>query len=328
MYKAFYGLSRNPFGLSPDPYFLYPTKQYNDALSGLYYGIRARKGLVVLTGEVGTGKTMLVRCLLSKLEKSNVHYGYVFNTRLSPPQFLRYLAGDLGLKVNSVSKSELLLALSEFLIRRHNQGAYTVLVIDEGQLLRRDVLEEIRLLVNLETTQHKLIQVVLVGQPELDVRLDSPSFRQLKQRIALRFYLQPLCWEEVRGYVHWRLQLAGAKDGPIFPENVIRAIYEYSKGIPRLINCICENLLIAGYACSARSIPLLLVEEVCRDLRLSPESVPSSEPSFPGSKLATSQADQLWRRRMVKVLQSALEAMEMEEDAKMDLGEIKVETDP
>lgn len=269
MYKTFFGLKRNPFDLSPDPYFLYPTHRHYEALASLYYGIRARKGFVVLTGEVGTGKTMVVRCLLEKLEKNQVHSAYVFNTRLSPRGFLRYLAGDLGLPSNWKGKSELLLRLNEFLIRRHSQGHTTVLVVDEAHLLRRDVLEEIRLLTNLETNRDKLLQIALVGQPELDQVLDSPELRQLKQRVALRYQLQPLTWEETVGYVSWRLKLAGTNsDGPIFPTETLEIIFRYSNGYPRLINTICENALISAYAAGTRNISVDLIEETCGDLRL------------------------------------------------------------
>ena len=272
MYKAFFRLKRSPFELSPDPQFLYPTVRHFEALANLYYGIRARKGFVVLTGEVGTGKTMVTRCLLEKLDKNRVHYAYVFNTLLSPWEFLRYLAGDLGLPGTYKGKSQLLLRLNEFLIRRHSQGQTTVLIVDEAHLLRPDVLEEIRLLTNLETSREKLLQIALVGQPELDKRLDSVNLRQLKQRIALRYQLQPLTWEETQGYVNWRLKVAGANGHTsIFPRETLEAIFHYSRGYPRLINTVCENSLITAYAAGAHSIKPTMVEEVCHDLRLSPK---------------------------------------------------------
>ncbi|MFQ5777812.1 MAG: ExeA family protein [Terriglobia bacterium] len=283
MYKEFFHLKANPFEISPDPDFLYPTARHYEALASLYYGIRARKGFVVLTGEVGTGKTMTVRCLMDKLEKNRVHYAYVFNTRLTPREFLRYLAGDLGLPTNWKEKSELLLRLHEFLIRRHSQGDTTVLVVDEAHLLRRDVLEEIRLLTNLETNRAKLLQIALVGQPELDELLDSPNLRQLKQRIALRCQLRPLTWEETQGYVRWRLKVAGANgESAIFPRESLEVIFRYSQGYPRLINTIGENTLISAFAAGTRKIPVGLVEEACCDLRLSPGPSPKSAEAVSG----------------------------------------------
>lgn len=273
MYKAFFHFQLNPFEISPDPYFLYPTVRHYEALASLYYGIRARKGFVVLSGEVGTGKTMVVRCLLEKLEKNRVHYAYIFNTRLSPTEFLRYLTSELGVEATGRDKSGLLLRLHEFLIRSHSDGRTTVLVVDEAHLLRRDVLEEIRLLTNLETNRDKLLQIMLVGQPELDQKLDSPSLRQLKQRIALRYHLRPLTWEETQGYINWRLKRAGANgEPPIFPEKTLQVIFQYSGGYPRLINTICDNSLISAYAAGMPSISVDIVEEICLDLRLSPSS--------------------------------------------------------
>lgn len=272
MYKAFFHLKRNPFEITPDPAFLYPTVRHFEALANLYYGIRAHKGFVVLTGEVGTGKTMVVRCLLEKLEKSQVHYAYVFNTRLSPREFLHYLAGDLGLPGVGRDKGQLLLRLNEFLIRRHSLGQVTVLVVDEAHLLRPEVLEEIRLLTNLETSNQKLLQIALVGQPELDTRLDSPNLRQLKQRIALRYHLEPLTWEETQGYVARRLEVAGANGrAPLFPPETLALIYQHSEGYPRLINTICENGLITACAAGTPAVMVDQVEEVCRDLRLAPK---------------------------------------------------------
>src|SRR6185295_11961292 len=208
MYKAFYNLKLNPFELPPDPSFLFPTSRHNEALAALYYGVRRHKGFVVMTGEVGTGKTLLVRCLLELLNRKNVAYAYVFNSILSPMEFLQYIAGDLGLPTAGKNKSELLLDLSSFLIARHQQKLTTVLVVDEAHHLPVEVLEEVRLLTNLETAEEKLLQILLVGQPELDLKMDSVELRQLKQRIALRSQLEPLTLEETQGYIHRRLQLA------------------------------------------------------------------------------------------------------------------------
>jgi general secretion pathway protein A len=269
MYKAFYNLKRNPFELPPDPSFLFPTSRHNEALATLYYGVRRQKGFVVMTGEVGTGKTLLVRCLLQLLRGTNVAYAYVFNSRLSSTEFLQYVAGDFGLAASGKTKGELLLELGSFLVARHQKNLTTVLVADEAHHLSVEVLEEIRLLTNLETSQGKLLQILLVGQPELDEKLDSVELRQLKQRIALRSHLLPLDLEETRGYIQRRLHLASANSAAtIFPEETVAEVYRHSRGLPRLINSICENALIGGYARQVKSITPDIIGEVATDLRL------------------------------------------------------------
>ncbi len=270
MYKAFYKLTRNPFEITPDPAFLFPTRRHNEALAALYYGVKRHKGFVVLTGEVGTGKTLLVRCLLQSLNRGNVAYAYVFNSKLSPLEFLQYIAGDLGLAASGKSKSELLLDLGAYLIGRHQKMLTTVLVVDEAHHLPVEVLEEIRLLTNLETAQEKLLQILLVGQPELDEKLDSFELRQLKQRIALRCQLEALDCEETKGYIHRRLQLAGANSHTeaLFSNAALTAIYRHSRGIPRLINTVCENALVTSYAKHATVVNVDVIDEVAADLRL------------------------------------------------------------
>ena len=270
MYKNFYNLLRNPFEITPDPSFLFPTSRHKEALAALYYGVRRHKGFVVLTGEVGTGKTLLIRWLLQLLKGTNVAYAYVFNSRLSSLEFLKFIAGDFGLATAAKTKSDLLLEFGRFLINRYQQQLTTVLVIDEAHHLSADVLEEIRLLTNLETAQGKLLQILLVGQPELDDKLDMVSLRQLKQRIALRARLEALSREQTTGYIESRLQMAGASFpvSSLFPDDTVTAIYEYSRGIPRLINTICENALITAYARQLRSVPVDVVHEVAKDFRL------------------------------------------------------------
>jgi general secretion pathway protein A len=269
MYKQFFQLKRNPFEVSPDPSFLFPTRKHNEALAALYYGVRRRKGFVVMTGEVGTGKTLLVRCLLQLLNHSNVAYAYVFNSLLSPLDFLQYIALDFEIPNPGRTKSELLLQISNFLIARHQRNLTTVLVVDEAHHLSAEVLEEIRLLTNLETAQGKLLQILLVGQPELDEKLDSMQLRQLKQRIVLRSHLEPLEHEETRGYIQRRLELAGLTQPEIlFPSETVARVYRHSRGIPRLINTICENALINAYARQAHTITSDVIDEVATDLRL------------------------------------------------------------
>lgn len=286
MYKAFYNLQRNPFEITPDPSFLFPTKRHNEALAALYYGVRRHKGFVVMTGEVGTGKTLLVRCLLQLLNRNDVSYAYVFNSILSPVEFLQYIAADFGLRVSGKNKSEILWELHNYLITRHQKKLTTVLVVDEAHHVSAEVLEEIRLLTNLETAQEKLLQILLVGQPELDEKLDSVSLRQLKQRIVLRSRLEPLDLDETQGYLQRRLELGGlaAGDRVLFPPETVIAIHHHSRGIPRLINTICENALIAGFAKQSKSISPAIIEEAAIDLRLNvvhpvtqPEPLPKDE---------------------------------------------------
>ncbi len=284
MYKSFYNLNRDPFEITPDPSFLYPTKRHNEALAALYYGVRRHKGFVVLTGEVGTGKTLILRCLLQLFKKNDdVAYAYVFNGLLSPLEFLQYAAADFGLAASNKRKNELLFELFRFLIDRNSRNLTTVLVVDEAHLLSDSVLEEVRLLTNLETPQAKLLQILLVGQPELDRKLDSVELRQLKQRIAFRTQLAPLDLTETRGYIENRLKLCGANShaSEMFPSQTVAAIQRCSSGIPRLINTVCENALIAAYAKKLRSVTPEIVEEIATEFRLSLASPPRPEKTDP-----------------------------------------------
>jgi len=278
VYKRFYNLQRNPFDITPDPSFLFPTKKHNEALAALYYGVKRRKGFVLLTGEVGTGKTVLVRCLLNILSRANVAFAYVFNPLLGATEFLQYIAGDLGLPATGKNKTELLLELSSFAIARHRKGMTTVLVVDEAHHLSTALLEEIRLLTNLETGEAKLLQILLVGQPELDESLDSVDLRQLKQRIGLRAHLGSLDLEETCGYVYRRLQIAGnTTPAEIFPMETIVELHTQSRGYPRLINTLCENALIHGYASQTRSISPEVIDEIAADFRLNVVRPPKAE---------------------------------------------------
>jgi general secretion pathway protein A len=269
MYKNFYKLQRNPFEITPDPSFLFPTARHNEALASLYYGVTAHRGFVVLTGEVGTGKTLILRALLELLQRRDVAFALIFNPSLSPLEFMRYIAGDFGLPVAGKAKDELIHVLNDFLLQRHQKGLTSLLVVDEAHHLSPEVLEEIRLLTNLETSQQKLLQIVLAGQPELDQKLDSHELRQLKQRIALRCHLDALSLKEAREYVGRRLQLSGAPaSGEIFPEPAVESVFRHSRGIPRLVNTICENALLSGYAKQAATITPEIINDVARDLRL------------------------------------------------------------
>jgi general secretion pathway protein A len=271
MYKSFFALTRNPFDLTPDPTCFVPTKWHNEALAALYYGIRRHKGFVVLTGEVGTGKTLLLRCLLRLLKESkDVACAYVFNGRLTPDEFLQYILSDFGLPTSGKNKSDFLFDLGQFLVARGSKKMTTVLIVDEAHHLSADILEEVRLLSNLETEDDKLLQIVLVGQPELDDKLESVGLRQLKQRISIRTHLGSLDAYEVERYIQHRLQIAGGttKADPLFSTDAIAAVNFHSRGLPRLINTICDNALITAYARRLPSVPSDVIEDVAKELRL------------------------------------------------------------
>ncbi len=285
MYKQYFGLSRNPFEISPDPYFYHPTPRHNEALANLHYGVGRRKGFIVITGEVGTGKTLLVRCLLSELRKNNIAFGYVFNPLLPVVEFFQYIMADFGLPYSGRNKTEMLLDLNRFLIQRHARGLITALVVDEAQALRSELLEEVRLLTNLETSQQKLLQIVLMGQPELEIVLDSPELRQLKQRVALRCQLQPLDEAQTHSYILSRLERAGAPaEPPIFSEEALGKIYEYSRGIPRIINNLCENSMVNAFANEQRQVTGDMITDVAADFRLISPALPEEVPMAMGAR--------------------------------------------
>jgi len=268
MYNAFFGLKENPFSLSPDPSFLYRSAQHEEALANLIYGVQSHKGFVVLTGEVGTGKSTLLECLRNFLSAQNVEYAYIFNSRLTVDQFFEMLAREFDLECNHASKTSVLFALNEFLIDRSELGLTTALILDEAQNLDWEVLEEIRLLGNLETPRGKLLQMVLAGQPELDRKLDAPDYRQLKQRIALRCTLYPFEEVETSAYIHSRLARAGMVQQNVFPADLISEIHYRTQGIPRIINAVCDNLLLASFASESKSVSMEYLDEVSTDLRL------------------------------------------------------------
>jgi general secretion pathway protein A len=280
MYKAYFHITRNPFDLTPDPNCFVPTPRHNEALAALYYGVRRHKGFVVVTGEVGTGKTLLLRCLLRLLENSkDIAYAYLFNSRLSPTEFLQYVLSDFGLPSSGKNKCELLVDFSKFLLERGAKHMTTVLIVDEAHDLSADTLEELRLLSNLETTEDKLLQIVLVGQPELDKKLDSNELRQLKQRIALRAQLRPLTIQQTQEYIEQRLRIAGAdpNGSSLFSPEAIAEVYSYSRGFPRLINTICENALLGAYARQSATVTPNIVEDVASEFRLEPALSPQEQ---------------------------------------------------
>ena len=268
MYKAFFGLKQNPFNLSPDPSFFYRSVQHEEALANLIYGVQSRKGFIALTGEVGTGKTTMLECLRDFLHAQRIPFAFVFNSQLTPSQFFEMLAYDFDLKCDHKSKVAVLTTLNERLLERAGQGQTTVLIVDEAHNLQWDVLEEIRLLGNLENRRGKLIQIIISGQPELDRKLEAPEFRQLKQRIALRCALKPFELAEVERYICSRLAHAGIKEQTIFPIELIAEIHKRTQGIPRLINLVCENLLLTAFAMESKIATLEMLDEVSHDLRL------------------------------------------------------------
>ncbi len=253
MYTRFYGFKERPFEINPDPDFLFLSESHREALAHLIYAAKERKGFTVITGEVGTGKTTLVRAFLSRLN-GKVKTAYVFNPKLTSIDFLRYICEDLGLKEEKLSKGQYIAQLHHFLLEQYSRNEQVILIVDEAQSLTPALLEEVRLLTNLETSKSKLLQVMLIGQPELNKVLDNHQFRQLKQRVSLRYHLQSLDKEETEKYIENRLTVAGAADLHIFTTKAFEKIYAYSKGIPRLINITCDNALLAGFTAGQKVI--------------------------------------------------------------------------
>ena len=266
MYLQYYGLQDIPFSLTPDPRFLYFTASHKEVMANLHYGIQHGKGLIVVTGEVGTGKTTMLRAMLSRLDRS-VLTANIFNPGLSVSEFYEHIAADFDLGAYT-SKSDLLMKLGRTLMMRHSRGLRTVLILDEAHGLSRELMEEVRLLLNFETYTEKQLQILLVGQPELRVALNRPEMRQLKQRISLRCEIKPLKADEVSAYIRTRLKVAGAARLDLFTANAIALIYRASEGIPRLINNLCDNALLTGYAVSARLISSQVIAEVAESLDL------------------------------------------------------------
>lgn len=268
MYKSFYGLKENPFNVNPDPRFLYLTKQIEEALTGLMYGIQTRKGFITLTGEVGTGKTTLINRLLDWLHHRNARTAFLFNSRMNSSQLFDFILAEFEISCESKSKSQQLMKLNQWLLERYRSGETVVLIIDEAQNLTYPVLEEIRLLTNLETSTEKLIQIVLSGQSELEEKLKLPQLRQLRQRIMLRCRTMPLAEHQTQEYIHERLRISGASGDPIFSAKAIETIHVYSLGIPRVINLLCEHSLVNAFVEGERPILPKTVEDVAHEFQL------------------------------------------------------------
>jgi general secretion pathway protein A len=265
MYNQYYGFSENPFNITPDPRFLYLTPGHREALAALVYGIRERKGFVALTGEVGTGKTTLLYRLLDNLDE-RVHTAFIFNTTTTYRELLRNMMSELGLPVTDDDTFLLIDRLNRYLIERAVAGEIVALIIDEAQNLSEEVLENIRLLSNLETRTTKLLQIVLCGQPELEAKLNATGLRQLRQRIAIMRRIEPLSDAECREYLEHRLKIVGSNAGRLFTPGAISLLRTHSRGIPRIINVMCDNALLIGFAASRKKIDEAIMFEVIRDM--------------------------------------------------------------
>lgn len=287
MYKDFYGLRANPFNVNPDPRYLFLTRHTEEALACLTYGIQSRKGFVLLTGEVGTGKTTLINKLLEWLRLQQVATAFIFNSRMNVTQFLDYMMADFGIPSDSRAKSQVLLRLYNWLLDRYRAGETAVLIVDEAQNLSDEVLEEIRMLTNLETFTEKLLQIVLVGQPELEHKLKQPQLRQLRQRLTLRAKTHALTLDETKAYVQQRLRIAGSNGHEIFEPEALVSIHQYASGIPRVINLLCEHCLVSAFVDQQKVIGPGVVDSVARDFDLGDNTTSAAKtipPTTPASK--------------------------------------------
>lgn len=270
MYREFFGLKEKPFNITSDPNFLFLSRVHKEAFAHLLYGIKERKGFLEITGEVGAGKTTLCRALLSQLDR-NTKSAFIFNSTLPELQLLQAILEDYGIVVEGRSKVSLLRQLNRFLIEELARGNNVVLIIDEAQNLKNSILEEIRMLSNLETDKEKLFQIILVGQPELRNKLCSPNLKQLRQRISVRFHITALERDEIEQYIYHRLTVAGSNGQIVFTPDSIDYIYRFSGGIPRIINTVCDKALLAAYVGETKTITLSLAEKGVREI----EGVPA-----------------------------------------------------
>jgi putative secretion ATPase (PEP-CTERM system associated) len=265
MYEAYYGLSSKPFQLNPDPSFYFGSKQHSRAKAYLEYGVSRHEGFVVITGEIGAGKTMTLRALIDSLHGSDVVIGHLVTTQLDAEDTLRMVGAAFGFKVKDVAKSELLVTLEAFLLSQTSQGKRCLLIVDEAQNLTQRAVEELRMLSNFQYVNQALLQTFLVGQPEFRAILQRPEMEQFRQRVAATCHIGPLDAEETKGYIEHRLKCAGATDKPTFDPEAFGAIHTFGRGIPRRINAICDRLLLLGYLCDRTHLTAADVEEVNRE---------------------------------------------------------------
>ena len=292
MYIDFFGFSEKPFNLTPDPRFLYLSANHREALAAMLYGIHERRGFIAIIGEVGTGKTTLLRALFNELDK-NTETILILNTTVDFDQLMHNILWELDIPTGGKTKIELIQVFNQFLIHKLSSNTNVALIIDEAQNLPPETLEELRMLSNLETEREKLLQILLIGQPELLSKLSSPGLRQLKQRIAINCFLTPLSDEERLQYIAHRLSVAGCKDNNLFSKNALDLVCKHSAGIPRIINILCDNALLAAYGRDCRRIDTAIVKEVIDDFSRS--SLPS-----PGENAVTTAAPDSRKRFLTK----------------------------
>jgi general secretion pathway protein A len=268
MYNKFFGLKESPFNVNPDPRYLYLTRHIQEALACLIYGIQTRKGFVLLTGEVGTGKTTVLNKLLEWCRQEKISTAFMFNPRLREAEFFDFMMADFGIDCDSTMKSRTLMKLNHWLLEQYQSGNRVVLIVDEAQNLSSEMLEEIRLLTNLETATAKLLQIVLAGQPELEEKVNDPQLRQLRQRVTLWAKTSPLTLLETQGYIRERLRIAGSTGEEIFGPEAIEAVHRHAGGIPRITNLLCEHALITAFVGHSKTVSVAMIEEVAQDFDL------------------------------------------------------------
>lgn len=266
MYREFFGLKEKPFNVTADPNFLFLSRKHKEALAHLVYGIKEKKGFLEITGEIGTGKTTLCRALLNQLDNETTRTAFIWNPALSPLQLLKAIVDDFGIELKRQTRMGIISALNKFLIEQLSAFHNVVLIIDEAQNLKNSLLEEVRLLSNLETEKEKLLQIVLVGQPELREKLNNPSLRQLRQRIGIRYHILPLDRDEIDAYINHRLNIAGSNGNISFSLKAVNEIFKYSQGIPRLINILCDKALLLAYVWERMEIGEDIIRKSIREI--------------------------------------------------------------